>query len=428
MAQRITEFENPGYFVRSLIPNAPSDVIIVSFTGVGAVERDNGSFFGEPLAKALNIPFIGLVARTESWYLEDGIDDALSASRDVTNRVQAASPAPLKVIGYGVSMGGYAAVKYSRTLDFDAIIALAPILSIDFDETGRENFCSDFFQPYMKGMAPKNDEVVVPCYLFYDPYNKSDKIEADAYCDAITSAKRVPVPFASHMVAMSLKGSKNFDTILRVVMEGGDLQAVIRQIRIVSAENVVNILLACFHKNIKLLMPSLTSHRASVTGGRDKFLMTKSEAWYSGARLVQNGLHSEALALFRMLRAPAYEVPLFTKLLTWTGECVCFDPIGQIFHQTERHRIRHGELVVIVNETVFSLSAAGLEQLPYSLQSKDKGFTLSAQDGTFLSARPDRQMSFVPWADLWEVFLPFRPDMSTSDQDVQQHSMVTGAS
>ncbi|XAO70717.1 MAG: hypothetical protein AAYR33_06515 [Acetobacteraceae bacterium] len=81
MTEITTEFANDGYFVRSFIPAQTTDVIVVSFTGVRANERYDGTFFGQQVAKALNIPFIGIVAQSESWYLENGINEAIAEVR-----------------------------------------------------------------------------------------------------------------------------------------------------------------------------------------------------------------------------------------------------------------------------------------------------------------------------------------------------------
>ncbi|XAO70718.1 MAG: hypothetical protein AAYR33_06520 [Acetobacteraceae bacterium] len=146
-------------------------------------------------------------------------------------------------------MGGYAAIKYARAFEFDAVIALAPIYSIDFEETGRHNFCSGFYQPYMKGMAPKNDEVTAPCYILYDPHNIEDKIEAEVICDNIHNARCMAVPYATHMVDFSLKASRNCAAMLETVLANGNLTPLIRKIHSRSAQNILHMLVACHGKS-----------------------------------------------------------------------------------------------------------------------------------------------------------------------------------
>ncbi|MEE8658568.1 hypothetical protein CGLAMM_02530 [Acetobacteraceae bacterium EV16G] len=316
MTEISTEFANDGYFVRSFIPAQTSDVIVVSFTGVRANERYDGTFFGQQVAKALNIPFIGIVARSESWYLENGINEAIAEVRRLIAPIRAACQHHVRIVGYGVSMGGYAAIKYARALEFDAVISLAPIYSIDFEETGRLNFCSGFYQPYMKGMAPKNDEVTAPCYILYDPHNAEDKIEAEVIRDNIHNVRCVAVPYATHMVGFSLKGSRNFAAMLETVLANGDSTPVIRKIRSRSAENILYMLVACHGKKPTLLVKALNSRRACETGARERFLTSYREPGRAAARLIDLGHCEKAFTLLKMLHNPDIAVPIFSKLLT----------------------------------------------------------------------------------------------------------------
>lgn len=420
MTEIVTEFENDAYFVRSFIPEESSSVIIVSFSGVGAPEQHNGSFFGAPLAKSLNIAFVGMVARASNYYLGDGIDDAILTAWEIIERIRATAQRPVTIIGYGLSMGGYAAIKHARLLGLDFVIALAPAFSNDPDESSYKDIDLNAFKESMKGMAPKNAEVTVPCYLFYDPYNAYDRTAMEDYCKKVPQVTPIAVPYASHLVGLTLKGSRNFQAILRTIMEGGDFKALVRRIRFESVENIFNFLVECSHKNIKLLLPALNTHRAHITDSRERFLTSGRAALSSTPRLLENNLHNEAMALFRMIRESVFDAPSFTKLLAWTGEFVCYDPFEEAFNQTSWYRFGRRNLVVIKDEKLFSLTTIGLERLDFTLEKRGKGFVIGTSDGQYVSARPEGTMLLVPWTDHWETFLPFDQIMAQQPQSAEQ--------
>lgn len=420
MTKIITEFENDAYFVRSFIPIESADVIIVSFSGVAAPEQHNGSFFGAPLAESLKIPFVGMVARASNYYLGDGIDDAIFAAWEIIERVRAKAQHPLTIIGYGVSMGGYAAIKHARLLGLDAVIALAPIFSNDPEESSYKDIDLNAFKESMKGMAPKNAEVTAPCYLFYDPYNAYDKTAMEDYCKELPKVTPIPVPYAAHLVGLTLKGSRNFQAILRTIMEGGDFKPLVRRIRFESVENIFNFLCDCSHKNIKLLLPALNTHRAYMTGARERFLTSGRTALSSASRLLEKNLYDEAVALFRMIRESVFDAPSFTKLLAWTGEFICYDPFEEALQQTSWYRLGRKNLVVIKDEKLFSLTAIGLEGLDFTLEKRGNGYLIVTSDRQFVSARPEGTMLLVPWADHWETFLPYDQIPAQQHQSAEQ--------
>lgn len=420
MTEIMTEFVNDAYFVRSFIPQESSNIIIVSFSGGAAPEQHNGSFFGAPLAKSLDIAFVGMVARASNYYLGDGIDDAILTAWEIIERIRGTAQRPVTIIGYGVSMGGYAAIKHARLLGLDFIIALAPTFSNDPDESSYKEIDLNAFNESMKGMAPKNAEVTVPCYLFYDPYNPYDKTAMEDYCKEVSQVTPIAVPYASHLVGLTLKGSRNFQAILRTIMEGGDFKALVRRIRLESVENIFNFLVDCSHKNIKLLLPALNTHRAYISGARERFLTSGRTALSSTSRLLENNLHDDAVALLRMIRESAFDAPSFTKLMAWTGEFVCYDPFEKAFHQTSWYRLGRKNLVVIKDEKLFSLTAIGLERLDSTLEKRGKGFVIVTSDGQYVSARPEGTMLLIPWADHWETFLPFDQIIAQQSQSAEQ--------
>ncbi|XAO70719.1 MAG: hypothetical protein AAYR33_06525 [Acetobacteraceae bacterium] len=123
--------------------------------------------------------------------------------------------------------------------------------------------------------------------------------------------------------------------------------------------------------------------------------------------MVDLGHVEKAVTLLRMLRTPDIAVPIFSKLLTWTGEFLTYDPVEKLFHQTDRHRVRRGELIVVMNGALYSLSATGLTRIPFTLQAIAKRFTLLSPDKKFLSTLEDGRTAYVEVPVHWEIFTPF---------------------
>lgn len=406
MTDTITEFENSGYIVRSFIPDEVADIVIVSFTGVGAPERQNGSFFGEPLAKALNMPFIGLIAKSDSWYLEDGIDDAIGAIKVILDRIRRNAASFIQVIGYGISMGGFGVIKHSKALGLDALLSLAPQWSIDSSETGRKSSFSGYYQHYMQHMGPRASDVAIPSYIFYDPRLDEERAEAESFSQ-IPTVVLVPVAHAGHMVTNSLKGSKNFQELLNAVLRGEDILSITKIIRNKSKENVYNIILKCLEKKIDFFPLALSSKRSESTGAKEFIVANHKEAWRAIATLFERGQKSSAFKLAHILAPRDLLFPSFTKILAWTGEFIVYNPLEKTFSQTEHHHITQGELVVVINGSIYSLSATGLMKLPYSTEFSEDSFVIRAADGKALSARENGKIGFTEWVARWEKFTTF---------------------
>lgn len=103
--------------------------IAITFTPfgiVGAVSLDGAGFAGEVLLRN-DFDIVAFKSTKNVWY--QNISAEILAA--VENFIAARSERYTKRVGYGSSMGGYAAIQFSRILKLDVVLALSPQFEID---------------------------------------------------------------------------------------------------------------------------------------------------------------------------------------------------------------------------------------------------------------------------------------------------------
>lgn len=92
-----------------------SQELIFSFGDL--ITRPKTSINAEKSLEKFHFNVIGVMPKEKSWFPEASMRAMLAAIQDLI--------APFKIrVGYGGSMGGYAAIKYSNLLDLSRIVAL----------------------------------------------------------------------------------------------------------------------------------------------------------------------------------------------------------------------------------------------------------------------------------------------------------------
>jgi tetratricopeptide (TPR) repeat protein len=147
------------------------DVTYVTFGEL--TSRPNGcSFWGDKLFESKMLPAIGFVAKASNWY---PIDDTLKAIDVVQNHCRIN-----RVLCYGFSMGAYAALKFSKALHSDAVVAFSPQYSISPTDVGNSDTrYLEFFAPSIhRDMALKSSDMIMNTTLFVDMNDRVDALHA----------------------------------------------------------------------------------------------------------------------------------------------------------------------------------------------------------------------------------------------------------
>lgn len=175
-----------------------------SYTNEATLERAG---FGESFLARAAIDAIHVIPRDNRWYQYDAMPGALAAIADVTR-------GHARVVTYGSSMGGYAALRFADACGAQAAIALSPQFSVDpavvpFETRWQPDVAQIHFAEVPFVPAPRQ-------YIFYDPRMAPD---AQHYAMFAAAGPTIPIamPFAGHPVG-------------GLLAETGALQAVIRGI------------------------------------------------------------------------------------------------------------------------------------------------------------------------------------------------------
>lgn len=110
-------------FLKVVSNHAGGDAVFVTFQSAAATGLDREGF-GEGFFKKRGIPAICVLPHLPSWYQYDGILEALNLIRKEAAQYR-------RVIAYGISMGGYAAINFADLIGATEVIAICPQYTVN---------------------------------------------------------------------------------------------------------------------------------------------------------------------------------------------------------------------------------------------------------------------------------------------------------
>ena len=157
-------FRSADLLVRKVGDHSQSCCVVTfdSFTDFRTLDRPG---FGEGFLNGTGVDAIHIIPRENAWYQHPEMLDAMAA-------VHAATRSYARVVSYGSSMGGYAALRFGGVAGAQAALALSPQYSIDpaiapWEERWVEP--GKHFRPVWEGKLPFPD--MPEAYVAYDPTN-----------------------------------------------------------------------------------------------------------------------------------------------------------------------------------------------------------------------------------------------------------------
>lgn len=178
------------------VAGADPDRWVVTFDNYGIGHGFDRPGFGQTWLQGQGISAIHVMGRAEDWYQYEDIHVALTAVHAVVGSAS-------RVMTYGSSMGGYAAVRFADAVGAHAALALSPQYTLDPSIAAHDR---RWFQEaqrisWIKGLNGKlvtRSRVV----LAYDPYGLDGwhgrRIAQDSQADLIR------LPFTAHPVTSFL--------------------------------------------------------------------------------------------------------------------------------------------------------------------------------------------------------------------------------
>jgi len=179
--------------------------------------------FGEDYFRGRGVDAIHVLSRENRWYQHAELADALAT-------VAAATAGYDRVIAYGSSMGGFAALRYGALSGATVGLALSPQFSVDptivpFDRRWAEDVARIAFR----------DEEPLPSlaeqYIAFDPADAHDRRHFALFA-ARSSSRGVPVPHGGHPVGSYLVETGMLQSLLEEIESGAfDPLAYARELR-----------------------------------------------------------------------------------------------------------------------------------------------------------------------------------------------------
>jgi hypothetical protein len=139
---------------------------------------------------ARGINFIGIKPAANDWFQHDEILAAIAA-------IRAATPGGRRV-GYGGSMGAFAAINFAEDLALDSLVAVCPQFSIQPHKAPFEGR----WRQEAGRIAFRHDKIarIAPLrhgYILYDPFSE-DRAHVRAIAACHPALTLIPIPFAGH--------------------------------------------------------------------------------------------------------------------------------------------------------------------------------------------------------------------------------------
>lgn len=198
--------------IRVIYQPGMSDHLVIAFGNLEEL-ADGTRFFADKPLKTLGFAAIGIMAKQGNWFPSAPMHAALPAIASLTKGYRT-------IVGFGSSMGGYGAVKYSRLIGATHVISCEPQWSIDAAECGTSPGWQGHFKPEMAGMGVRAEDIGGQIFVLRDPWLAHDEWHARRIAALDPTICLVPVYGAGHNTVKVLAGSANLDGIIAACMAG----------------------------------------------------------------------------------------------------------------------------------------------------------------------------------------------------------------
>ncbi|OTG68736.1 hypothetical protein B9T25_04420 [Acinetobacter sp. ANC 4470] len=188
--------------IRAIFLKGSSDELIFSFGDL--ITRAKGlSINAEKSLSKHGFNVIGIMPKQKSWFPESSMRQMFAEIQDLI--------APFKIrIGYGGSMGGYAAIKYSNLLDLKRVVALVPQYSINPDDVKDPRYNMFFHAELNANMQiqPQDVSAEREYIVIYDPYCPEDRAQYLKLEQVLPQIHTLKLPFTGHDAIAVLASSE----------------------------------------------------------------------------------------------------------------------------------------------------------------------------------------------------------------------------
>ena len=178
--------------IRAIYLQGDSDTLVLSFGDL--ITRAKGlSINAEKSLMKYDYAVVGIMPKQKSWFPASSMSALLEQLQPILNQYK-------NIVGYGGSMGGYAAIKYARSLRMNRVVAMVPQYSIDPAEVEDKRY-TDFYDAELNAdMRIQTQDIVSDCeyIIVYDPYFENDKEHYLKIKPLIPQLHTLHLPYTGH--------------------------------------------------------------------------------------------------------------------------------------------------------------------------------------------------------------------------------------
>ena len=187
--------------IRAIFLPGNSNTLVLSFGDL--ITRASGlSINAEKSLIKYQYNVIGIMPKQKSWFPQASMIELAKAISPILEGFK-------NIVGYGGSMGGYAAIKYSNLLNMNRVIAFVPQYSIDPEHVEDRRYAEFFDSVANKDMQiqPQDVDSAREYVIVYDPYFSIDREHYLKIKELLPSLHTIHLPFTGHEALSVLASS-----------------------------------------------------------------------------------------------------------------------------------------------------------------------------------------------------------------------------
>lgn len=187
--------------IRAIFLPGDSNTLVLSFGDL--ITRASGlSINAEKSLIKYRYNVIGVMPKQKSWFPQASMIELAKAISPILEGFK-------NIVGYGGSMGGYAAIKYSNLLNMNRVIAFVPQYSIDPEHVEDRRYAEFFDSVANKDMQiqPQDVDSAREYVIVYDPYFSIDREHYLKIKELLPSLHTIHLPFTGHEALSVLASS-----------------------------------------------------------------------------------------------------------------------------------------------------------------------------------------------------------------------------
>lgn len=221
-----------------------SDWLLITFNPM-TMRAHGTAYWGDIIARKNNISSLGFISTSANWFPREDMLEIIERAKPILSQYK-------NIVCYGMSMGGYGALKYSKLLGARTVISFSPQYSINPRVTeGRDERYSRYFREstHLEMEVSQND-LTADCFatIFYDPGHRQDAYCAEMY-SAVGNIRMAAMHHMGHGTIASFAGTEKTQILFEKARAGDihGLRAAARRFKRLHVNRLYNIA----HKAVK---------------------------------------------------------------------------------------------------------------------------------------------------------------------------------